>query len=158
MQCPRCNQSEVVKAGFVRQTQRYKCKGCKYFFTGVDRRKYPRETKVRAIQLYLEGLGFRAIERLLGVCDTTVLLWVKDLGKTIQELEPLHPAKIELLELDEIHHFVGQKNKLSGYGLLVTVPGDDTSPSRWVAVQSGQPKPFGKNLNISMSPGSEQTN
>jgi len=145
MECPKCKQDNSIKAGFARGQQRYKCKTCHYFFIETDRRKYPRETKVRAIQLYLEGLGFRAIERLLGVSDTTVLLWVRDLGKTIQTLEPLYPAKVELLELDEIHHFVGQKNKLSGYGLLVTVPGDDTSPSKWVAVRSRPPKPFGRN-------------
>jgi transposase-like protein len=146
MECPRCKQDKIVKAGFVRGDQRYKCKECGYFFTGIDRRAYSRETKVRAIQLYLEGLGFRAIERLLGVSDTIVQFWVKELGRTIQELEPLHPAKVELLELDEIHHFVGQKNNLSGYGLLVTVPGDGSSPLKWVAVQSRQPKRSGKNL------------
>lgn len=59
---------------------------------------------MRAIQLYLEGLGFRAIERLLGVSDTTVLLWVKNPGKAIQELELRHPSKVEFLELDEIYH------------------------------------------------------
>lgn len=144
MNCSRCQQPGAVRAGFARGCQRYKCKACNYFFIEADRRRYPRETKVRAIQLYLEGLGFRAIERLLGVSDTTVLLWVKDLGKTIQELEPLQPAKVELLELDEIHHFIGQKNKRFGYGLLVTVPGDDSSPLKWVAVRSKQPKRSGK--------------
>jgi transposase len=150
MECPRCKQIESVKAGFVREQQRYKCKACKYFFIERDGRKYAREIKIRAIQLYLEGLGFRAIERLLGVSDTTVLLWVKNLGKTIQELEPMHPAKVELLELDEMHHFVGQKNKLSGYGLLVTVPGEDSSRLKWAAVQSRQPRYSGKSSGISM--------
>ena len=148
MKCTRCGQERTVKAGFVRGHQRYKCKACHYFFIEGDGRKYAREIKVRAIQLYLEGLGFRAIERLLGVSDTTILLWVKDLGKTIQELEPLHPAKVELVELDEIHHFVEQKNKLSGYGLLATVPAGDSSPSKWVAVQSRLPKPSGKSSSI----------
>ena len=147
MQCSRCQKAGAVKAGFARGAQRYKCKACNYFFVEADRRKYPRETKVRAIQLYLEGLGFRAIERLLGVSDTTVLLWVKELGKTIQELPPSYPAKVELLELDEIHHFVRQKNNLSGCGLLVTVPGDASLPSKWVAVQSKAPKPSGKRSN-----------
>jgi transposase-like protein len=103
MNCSRCQKQNIVKAGFTRGVQRYKCKDCNYFFIEVDRRSYPKEMKIRAIQLYLEGLGFRAIERLLGISDTTVLLWVKELGKTIQELEPFHPAKVELLELDEIH-------------------------------------------------------
>jgi len=148
MKCSRCEDPGAVKAGFARGQQRYKCKSCHYFFIEADRRKYPREVKIRAIQLYLEGLGFRAIERLLGVSDTTVLLWVRDLGKTLQELVPLQPAKVDLLELDEVHHFIGQKNRWSGYGLLVTVPAADSSPLKWAAVQSKQPSASGKRLGM----------
>jgi len=39
------------------------------------------------------------------------MLWVRKLGKEIQDLKPRHPAKIECLELDEIGHCAGKKRR-----------------------------------------------
>jgi transposase-like protein len=40
-----------------------------------------------ALQLYLEGLSLRGIERLLKISHVTVLKWVRQWGKTIAKPE-----------------------------------------------------------------------
>jgi transposase-like protein len=146
--CPRCKTKIFIKAGFVRGKQRFKCKQCLYHFVQRDQRAYPREVKIQAIHLYLEGVGFRGIGRLLKINPATVMLWIRKLGNEIQALTPKHPAKIEFLELDELWHYVGKKNQNAGYGWLAIVPGGKSSPLKWVAVQSKQPSDSGRNLRI----------
>lgn len=59
--------------------QRYRCKSCGFNYTTGFRGK-PIELRQRALQLYLDGLGFRAIGRILGVSNVTVLNWVRAYG------------------------------------------------------------------------------
>ncbi len=66
MKCYKCQSEESVKAGKIRGRQRYKCKKCGCFFS-VERKsdvKSP-EQKRLALEMYLEGLGFRSIGRIL---------------------------------------------------------------------------------------------
>ena len=68
-----------------------------------------RENKKKlALKMYLEGMGFRAIGRLLGVSHVTVLNWIKQSEKYIKDsassVEPVKTA-----ELDEIHTYVQSK-------------------------------------------------
>lgn len=65
MHCPVCA-GPTWKAGIQRGKQRYKCKTCGYHFTQSMTKNYPPEMHQKAVALYLEGLGFRAIGRLLG--------------------------------------------------------------------------------------------
>jgi transposase-like protein len=119
MPCPRCQREEIVKAGFQRGRQRFKCKACGRLFVEGALRGFPEEVKAKAIALYLEGLGFRAIGRLLGVSNVAVLKWVKKAAQALPE--PENPAFVEVLELDELHHYVKKRAKKSGCGLLLTV-------------------------------------
>ena len=59
--------------------QRYRCKSCGFNYTTGFRGK-PIELRQRALQLYLDGLGFRAIGRIVGVSNVTVLNWVRAYG------------------------------------------------------------------------------
>jgi transposase-like protein len=59
--------------------QRYRCKTCGFNFTTGFRGK-PMEVRQQALKLYLEGLGFRAIGRILDVSNVTVLNWVRAYG------------------------------------------------------------------------------
>jgi hypothetical protein len=59
--------------------QRYRCKSCGYNYTTGFRGK-PVELRQQARKLYLEGLGFRAIGRLLEVSNVTVLNWIRAYG------------------------------------------------------------------------------
>jgi IS1 family transposase len=62
--------------------------------------------------MYLNGMGFRGIERVTGVHHTTVIHWVKKAGGMLPEAEP--PETIpDVGELDELETFVGsKKNKI----------------------------------------------
>ena len=66
--CPKCENSEIVKSGIVKGKQRYFCRDCKYYFT-VNKigKKIDDYYVTKALQLYLEGLSLREIERILGI-------------------------------------------------------------------------------------------
>ncbi len=68
MNCPKCNSSSHKKNGIVGGRQRYKCSDCGYNYTvELKSTAFSTSVKRQALQLYLEGLGFRSIGRVLGV-------------------------------------------------------------------------------------------
>ena len=77
MYCLKCNSKEYRKSGFMNEKQRYMCKVCGYQFTTTKKRGYSDKIKNQAIQMSIEGMGFRAIERVLGVSHVTVLKWIR---------------------------------------------------------------------------------
>ena len=102
--CPSCEKSHYVK-----HVQRYLCKCCGYKFTVAKRGKaIEKQYVVRAVQLYLEGMGFRAIKRVLGVSHVSVMNWVKQLGEGI-ELIRMEEKEVAVAEVDELCSFVGAK-------------------------------------------------
>ena len=119
MNCPKCTSSKRVKSGKIKDRQRYKCKecGCNYTVELKSTAK-PKSQKKQALHLYLEGLGFRSIGRFLGVSNVSVLNWIRYFGKNVQDL---HAAsqKIEMVEVDEMHSYIGSKKTTVGYGLLL---------------------------------------
>ena len=119
MNCPRCGSINHCKDGVIKGRQRYKCKDCKYHYT-VEKKSNvkSKETKRLAFELYLEGLGFRSIGRLLKISYGTVFQWIKKWGEH-HEL-PKRSQEIEVVEFDEMHTYVSQKKTTDGYGLLLT--------------------------------------
>lgn len=111
--CPRCKSNNICKNGIVKQKQRYLCKECKYCFT-VERIGKPEKMKRDALILYLEGLGFRAIGRFLNVSHVTVYNWIKSFGRKLDELRSEN--KIEVIEIDELHTYIGSKKTLLDMG------------------------------------------
>ena len=85
MHCPKCREEEYVKNGFMNNHQRYKCKSCGYNFTKTFKQGYPLQTKKKALKYYLEGMGFRRIERLLCISHVSVMNWVKQASNQIRE-------------------------------------------------------------------------
>ena len=115
-ECKRCGSLNYRKNGKVRGKQRYYCEDCGHNFAEGDKRTtqgYPLEIKQIAIQLYLLGLGFRAIGRFLEVSNVSVLNWVREAGEE-EKLTPL-PSEIAVMELDEMWHYCQKKEK-SGSG------------------------------------------
>ena len=105
MQCPKCGSDDRRKAGFVKEKQRWLCKGCGCKYTRSTPRGKPPELKQRALQLYLEGMGFRAIGRILDVSNVAVLKWIRAFGeKAERNLSPAPTSKIAMI--DEVWHFV----------------------------------------------------
>ena len=98
---PKCGREEKVKNGFMRGKQRYKCKNCGCNYIG-GRHGYPEDIKQKAIKYYLEGNGFRRIERLLHVSHVSVINWVKKDADEIRKQRKFNNEKTNVLELDEM--------------------------------------------------------
>ena len=78
MQCPRCGSNWLPKYGRSRGKQTYRCGQCLYHFIPDTKRPHASEkVKSLALELYIEGLGFSAISRVLRVKLETVYSWVK---------------------------------------------------------------------------------
>lgn len=144
MNCPKCLCEESVRSGIIKEKQRYKCKncGCNYTVEMKSTAK-PKSMKKQALHLYLEGLGFRSIGRILGVSNVSVLNWIRDFGHKVQELSSQN-QDIEMVEVDEMHSYIGSKKTSAGYGLLLIDMGKDSSTSLLVTGATKQQKNFGK--------------
>ena len=91
-----------VKNGFNRGKQRYKWKNCGCNYTGT-KNGYPDEVKQEVIKYYLEGLGYRRIERLLKISHASVINWVKKAACQIRKDEKIKTSiRTDVLELDEM--------------------------------------------------------
>ena len=130
-ECPLCHSVENVKSGVVNGRQRYKCKACNYHFTVEKRGKNINDYYVtKALQLYLEGLSYREIERILGTSHVTVMNWVKRYGVSRPAAKNYHP-NYKILSHSELTSFLNNKDNLRGSGLLVTELGDKFMLIRW---------------------------
>lgn len=129
--CPKCKGDHIVKSGVINEKQRYLCKGCNYYFT-VNKigKKIDNYYVTKALQLYLEGLSFREIERILGVSHVTVSNWVKEFKVKKPSHGDYHPtyriySHIELVE------YLKNKDQLSGAGMIITELGDKFMLIKW---------------------------
>ena len=82
------------------------------FIDSYETKDYSDDVKRTCLKMYVNGLGFRGIERVTGVSRTTIMDWVKQVGKLLPD--SYNPETIpEVGELDELEIFVGQKkNKI----------------------------------------------
>lgn len=118
MKCPKCNSSKRVKNGFVKERQRYKCSNCSYNYS-VNQKSGASSIDVRkfGLMMYLEGLGFQSIGRLLGVSHVAVMKWIKKYGEQIRDIKTDKP--VQIIEMDEMHTYIGSKKTIDGFGLLL---------------------------------------
>ena len=100
LKCPKCGSEKRVKSGFNNKKQRYLCKKCRCHYT-VGQHAYPEHVRRKAIQLNLEGNGFRMIERILKVSHVSVINWVKKAGAKLEKVPKKH-KKVDTLKLDEL--------------------------------------------------------
>ena len=144
MNCPKCSCDKSVKSGIIKGRQRYKCKdcGCNYTVELKSTAK-PTSMKKQALHLYLEGLGFRSIGRVLGVSNVSVLNWIRGFGQEVQELSAQN-QEIEIVEVDEMHSYIESKKTTVGYGLLLIDMGKDSSTSLLATGAARQQKNFGR--------------
>jgi transposase len=119
MDCPKCGGTERRKDGFVRGRQRHQCKGCGYRYTVAQHAGTgDAAVRQRALDMYLEGLGFRSIGRLLGFSNVTVLNWIRAFGA--QAAAVSGDAPVRVMEVDEMHSYVGSKKTSAGSGSPLT--------------------------------------
>ena len=121
MNCPKCKSEKYIKNGHAMEKQRYKCKGCGCSFTQNRKHGASFELKLQALKLYLQGMGFRGIGRVLKVSNVTVLNWIRFFGKSmknyVQTQLPDDIRQIDIIEMDEMWHFTQKKNANYGSGL-----------------------------------------
>ncbi len=85
MKCLRCESTHTRKNGRQRGKQNYICVDCKrQFIEYYDHKGYREDIKIECLEMYVNGSGFRAIERVKKVHHTTVLNWVRQLGCLIR--------------------------------------------------------------------------
>ena len=91
------------------------------------------------MELYLEGVGFRGIGRLLGVSNVVVLYWIRELGEKVEVLRKETPPESScvVMELDEMWHYVQKKNESFGSGSLMIGTEGGLSPSNVEIVMIG---------------------
>ncbi len=142
MNCPRCTCDKHVKDGIVQGRQRYLCKECQYRYTVAFRGK-PLELKKFALLLYLEGMGFRNIGRTINVSNVTIMRWIRSFGQEVERLRKVESA-LEVIEIDEMHTYIGSKKTIVGYGLLLTDMERSTLTSFLVQGERRQVESYGK--------------
>lgn len=119
--CPKCDSKNFVKSGIIKERQRFKCKSCNYYFT-VQKlgKRIEGEYVIKALQLYLEGISFREIERILNVSHVSVMNWVKTYNikrpKTIVNIQP----EVQILKHKEVLALIDDESNIDDGGLLVT--------------------------------------
>ena len=114
MECPDCGSTNVRKNGKRRGKQNHLCKNCKRQFIDIysSSQKYPDETRKKCLEMYLNGMGFRGVERVTKVSDTTISNWVRQEGENLSDAPELDTIP-EVGEVDELQTFVGsKKNKV----------------------------------------------
>ena len=117
MKCPKCGSEHIRKNGIKQGKQNHICADCgRQFINPSEQTKaFPETTKQTCLKMYLNGMGFRAIESVMGVHHTTVIDWVKQKGKKLPD--SIAPENIpDVGELDELETFVGSKKTRFGCG------------------------------------------
>ena len=74
------------------------------------------EIKRQALHLYLEGLGFRSIGRLLNFSNVSILNWIRSFEEQVKTIKSEY--KIEKMEMDEMHTYISKKTT-NGYGYVL---------------------------------------
>jgi hypothetical protein len=129
--CPKCQNTHIIKSGIVKGKQRYLCKKCTYYFT-VNKlgKKIDSYYVTKALQLYLEGLSFREIERIIGVSHVTVSNWVKEYKIKKPTNANYHPT-YRIFNHSELVKYLSNKDQLAGAGMIITELGDKFMLIKW---------------------------
>jgi transposase len=143
--CPKCHAEGCTKDGIIKNRQRYKCKSCNYRHT-VSYRGHSPDIKRQALELYLEGLGFRSIGRFLKCSHVAVYHWIKAHGESIESIRST--THVDVVEMDEMHTYIGSKKTIAGSGLLLIDMASDSSTALWVPATLKQGASYGKPLKI----------
>lgn len=119
MACPKCGSESFSKHGQDKDGhQRYKCRECKK--TWFDKpegplgaMRVPLADAVKCLQLLLDGMSVRAVERFMGINRTTLCDLLVRVGENCQRLleKQLRRVHVHDLQIDEVWSFIGAKQK-----------------------------------------------
>ncbi|PQV50435.1 putative ATPase subunit gpP of terminase [Jejuia pallidilutea] len=129
--CPNCGSDTYIKSGIVNNRQRYKCKSCGYFFSVNKIGKKIDDYYVnKSLQLYLEGLTYREIERILGISHVSIMNWVKKYNIKRPYNSDYHPT-YKILNAPELANYFNNVENIKGAGVIVTELGDKFMLIKW---------------------------
>lgn len=129
--CPKCQQSNIRKSGIINDRQRYHCKNCNYYFTVKKAGKQIDDYFVtKALQLYLEGLSFREIERIIGVSHVTISSWIKKYNIKRPPFTEFHTS-YKVFKQNELIDFLNDEKNIKSSGLIITEFGDKYMMIKW---------------------------
>ena len=120
--CPECKSTNIRKNGIKRGKQNHICYDCRRQFVIHNDAppSYSDEIKQDCLKMDVNGMGFRAIERVKGVHHTTIINWVRIVGTPLpNDYEPDQIPQVG--ELDELKTFVRSKKTRSGCGQPLTI-------------------------------------
>lgn len=129
--CPKCESENFSKAGIVKNRQRFRCKDCGYYFTvsklGKEIDSY---YVIKALQLHIEGVSYREIERILGVSHVSVMNWVKKYGVKAPQNYEYRPT-YKVVTHAELLDFLADPRRMKASGLMLTELGDKYMMIKW---------------------------
>ncbi len=141
MTCIRCKHSEIKRFGFYgrRKIQRYRCTGCNATFSEPRRKALPHhyietEKAAQIVTFLLEGMSVRAVARVSGVHQGTVLSLLLTIGKKSRSLFDARVRGIRprFVQADELWTFVHTKER----HILRGSPAEWGDSYVWMAIDS----------------------
>jgi transposase len=85
---------------------------------------------IKALQLHIEGISYREIERLLGVSHISVMNWVKKYNIKSPDNSDYRPT-YKILTHNELIEFIQQPDNLKASGMILTELGDKYMMIKW---------------------------
>jgi len=129
--CPKCSKEELIKSGVIKGRQRFNCKTCNYSFTVLKQGKsIDPYYVIKSLQLYIEGISFREIERILGISHVSVMNWVKKYNIKAPENYEYRPS-YKVLNHSELINYIQSKENLKNTGCVITEIGDKFMLIKW---------------------------
>lgn len=111
--------------------QRYKCRSCNYYFSVMKEGKsIDPYYVIKALQLYIEGVTLREIERILGVSHVSVMNWIRRYNIKAPENLEYRPT-YKVLTHKELIEFISEKDTLKSSGCIITELGDKFMVIKW---------------------------
>lgn len=112
-ECARCGSLDLVKNGHdYKGAQKYHCKACGRYGTLNRDKGYPVKRREQVQRALIERVSLRGIGRIFQMSRRTVMRWLADWRQQMASLsETRVPVEFgDVLELDELWSFVGNKN------------------------------------------------
>jgi IS1 family transposase/transposase-like protein len=111
-ECRNCGSSNIVKNGTNKSgSPQYHCKSCGVYRVLTPQQRYSTAQKTTILKATQERISLRGLQRVFGVHRQTVSRWlveqVRQLPVLVDTLLP--PQAQDVLELDEVWTFVGNK-------------------------------------------------
>jgi transposase-like protein len=109
MQCLRCDSNHIRRDRKPRGKQNYICADCgRQFIQYHNPKGYSDEMKRECLEMYVNSSGLRTIERVKKVHHTTIIFWIKQIGRQLPE-NPETTEIPEIMEIDELETFLDSK-------------------------------------------------